>query len=322
MHTLVTGATGFIGSHLVERLAARGDALRALVRSTSNLSVLPKIDLFVGDLTQAETVERAMVGVECVYHCAGVVTDWDPDGRSWAVNVMGVTALAEAALRAGVKKFVHVSTTDVYGYPDRRTTEDVPYRYRGWPYCNTKIDAEKRVWEYHQKGLPVTVLRPATVYGPRSYSIVGEFVDLLRSGEMVLIDGGRKLAGLCYVSDLVDALLLAGQEGAGVGRAYNITDGAQTTWAEFTHGLARVMGLPRARLSIPYGVAYSAGWLMERWGAWSKSSRRPLLTRMAVELVGTHQDFPNDRARAELGFEPQVFLEEGLQRSKAWLDQE
>jgi nucleoside-diphosphate-sugar epimerase len=283
---------------------------------------MDKINVFVGDLTQADAVERAMVGVERVYHCAGVVTDWDPDGRAQAVNVGGITALAEAALRAGVKKFVHVSTTDTYGYPDRRTTEEAPYRYRGWPYCDTKIDAEKRAWEYHQKGLPVSVLRPATVYGPRSYSIVGEFADLLKSGDMVLIDGGRKVAGLCYVSDLVDALLLVGQEGIGEGQAYNMTDGTQTTWGEFTHGLARVMGLPPARLSIPHGIAYFAGWLMERWGALTRSKKRPLLTRMAVELVGTHQDFPIERARSELGFEPKVFLEEGLQRSKAWLDQE
>jgi len=323
MYTLITGGTGFIGSHLVEALANRGEAVRVLVRPTSNLSALPvnQIDLFVGDLTQAETVEQAMVGIERVYHCAGVVSDWDPDGRSQAVNVGGVMALAEAALRAGVKKFVHVSTTDVYGYPDQRTTEESPFHYRGYPYCDTKIEAEKRVWEYHQKGLPVSVLRPATVYGPRSLSILGEIFNLLMSGKMVLIDGGRKIAGLCYVSDLVDALLLVGHEEVGTGRAYNITDGTQATWAEFTHSLARVMDLPPARLSVPHGIAYALGWLMEHWGILTKSRQRPMLTRTAVELVGTHQDFPIERARAELGFEPKVFLEEGLKRSKAWLNQ-
>jgi nucleoside-diphosphate-sugar epimerase len=301
---------------------AAGDQVRALVRPTSDTGHLEQlaVERVVGDLTDPASLEPAVEGVDCVYHCGAVVTDWDPMGVSRPVNVEGTAALAGAALEAGVGKFVYVSTTEVYGHPDARVPEDAPYRYRGWPYCDTKIDAEKKVWEAHRRGLPVTVLRPATVYGPRSESVVIEFVHLLRSGQMLLIDGGRKTAGLCYVTDLVDLAIQAGQPEAGEGRAYNVADGAPTTWAEFVNGLARLLGLPPVRFSLPRRVAYPLGWLMERWAALRGAGHRPLLTRMAVEFVGTHQGFDVVRARREMGFEPRVLLEEGLCRVGEWLE--
>ncbi len=324
MKSLVTGATGFIGSHLAEALVAAGDDVRALVRPTSDVAHLYRlgVELCPGDLTDAASVERAVDGVERVFHCAAVVTDWDPQGLSQAVNVEGTGLLAEAALRAGVRKFVHVSSTEVYGHPDAFVSEDAPYRYRGWPYCNTKIDGEKRIWEAHQRGLPVTVLRPATVYGPRSESVVVEFVNLMKDGQMLLIDRGCKTAGLCYVSDLVELMLQVGRPEVGLGRVYNVADGTHTTWAEFVNGLAALIGLPPVRFSLPRRLAYPLGWLMERWAALRGAGHRPLLTRMAVEFLGTHQAASIDRAQRELGFAPRVLLEEGLQRVGEWLSKQ
>lgn len=324
MKTLVTGATGFIGSHLAKALTAAGDHVRALVRPASDTRHLEQlgVECCTGDLIDPTSLGCVVEGIDRVFHCAAVVTDWDPLNISHAVNVEGTAALAEAALRAGVQKFVYVSTTEVYGHPDAPVAEDAPYRGRGWPYCDTKIEAEKRIWAYHERGLPVTVLRPATVYGPRSESVVVEFVELLRSGQMMLVDGGRKTAGLCYVTDLIDVMLQAGQAEVGLGRAYNVTDGTATTWAEFINGLAALLNLPPVRTSIPRSLAYPVGWTMEKWAAWRGNNRRPLLTRMAVEFVGTHQSFSIERARRELGFRPRVFLEEGLRQTGAWLREE
>ncbi|MBN1954507.1 MAG: NAD-dependent epimerase/dehydratase family protein [Anaerolineae bacterium] len=324
MRNLVTGATGFIGSHLVEALRAAGEPVRALVRPSSDTRHLERwgVAHCPGDLTDPASLARAVDGVERVLHCAAVVTDWDPAGRSYAVNVTGTAALTQAALQAGVRKFVHLSTTEVYGHPDAPVAEDAPYRYRGWPYCDTKIEGEKRVWEACQRGLPVTVLRPATVYGPRAQSTVDEFVELLRGGEMVLIEGGRKTAGLCYVSDLVELMRAVAEPEVGLNRVYNVADGSETTWAEYVNGLAALLGLPPVRRSIPRRLAYPLGWLMERWAEWRQLDRRPLLTRMAVEFVGTHQAFSTVRARRELGFRPQVLVDEGLARIAAWLEAE
>jgi nucleoside-diphosphate-sugar epimerase len=321
MKSLVTGATGFIGSHLAEALTSAGDQVRALVRRTSDTAHLERlgVELCLGDMTDPPSLGRAVEGVDRVFHCAAVVTDWDPLNVSTAVNVEGIATLADAALRAGVCKLVYAGSTEVYGHPDARVSEDAPYRYRGWPYCDTKIEAEKRIWEYHRRGLPVTVLRPASVYGPRSKSTVVEFVELLRSGQMMLIDGGRKTAGLCYVTDLTGLMLQVGQAEVGLGRAYNVADGTETTWAEFTNGLAALMGLPPVRTSVPRWLAYPVGWLMEKWTSLRGGDHRPLLTRMAVEFVGTHQGFAIDRAQRELGFEPKVLLEEGLRLTGDWL---
>jgi nucleoside-diphosphate-sugar epimerase len=284
--SLVTGATGFIGSHLVEALQAAGDQVRALVRPTSDTQYLERlgVERCIGDLTDPPSLARAVEDEDRVFHCGAVSTDWDPLGVSYAVNVEGTAALAE-----------------------------------GWPYCDTKIEAEKRIWEYHQQGLPVTVLRPATVYGPRCRILVIEIVETLRSGQMMLLDRGRKTAGLCYVTDLTDLMLQVGQAEVGLGRVYNVADGAETTWAEFINGLAALMGLPPVRFSIPRRLAYSVGWLMEKWAGLRGAGHRPLLTRQAVETLGTHQGFSIDRARRELGFEPKVFLEEGLRLTGEWL---
>jgi nucleoside-diphosphate-sugar epimerase len=319
MKSLVTGASGFIGSYLVDSLTTAGDQVRILVRPTSNLHwVSPQAERCVGDLANAASVREAVRGVDRVFHCAAVVSDWGDPAIFHEVNVTGTTLLLEAALGVGVKKFVHVSTTDVYGYPGDTVTEDAPFRYRGWPYGDTKIDAEKVVWEYAGRGLPTTVIRPATVYGPRA-PIVTEIVKLLRQKEMVFIGTGNTNAGLCQVDNLIAALLLAGRPEIGVGRAYNIEDGLGVTWKQFTNRLAAMLGLKPVRASIPRRVAYFAGWTLESWGRARKQSSRPLITRMSAELLGTSQNFSNQRARQELRWEPAVGFDEGMNRMQAWL---
>jgi len=320
MKSLVTGASGFIGGHLVHALVASGDQVRILVRPSSDLRHVASLDVdrCVGDLTDPQSLRTAVAGMDRVFHCAAVVSDWGDQTVFRAVNVTGTRFLLDAAFSVGVKKFVHISTTDVYGYPGHMVTEDAPYRYRGWPYGATKIDAEKLAWEYAGRGLPLTVIRPATVYGPRAV-IVTEIVKLLKQGEMVFV--GRKDidAGLCHVDNLIAALLLVGRPETGLGRAYNLVDGLNVTWEEFTNRLAAILDLAPARRRIPRRLAYLAGWTLESWGRVLKRSSRPLLTRMSVELLGTHQNFSNDRARRDLGWEPVVGFDEAMKRMQPWI---
>jgi nucleoside-diphosphate-sugar epimerase len=256
--------------------------------------------------------------VDRVFHCAAVVSDWGDPTTFHEVNVTGTNVVLDAALGAGVKKFVHVSTTDVYGHPGHSVSEDTPFRYRGWPYGDTKIDAEKLVSEYAERGLPTTVIRPATVFGPRA-AIVTEIVKLLQQGEMVFIGTGDTNAGLCQVENLIAALLLAGRVETAAGRAYNIEDGLTVTWKEFTNRLAAMLGLKPVRAKIPYRLAYFTGWVLESWGAVRKQSSRPLVTRMSVELLGTPQSFSHERARRELGWAPTIGFEDGMSRVQQWL---
>jgi len=322
LKSLVTGGSGFLGSHLVEALVARGEEVRALVRPTSRTAHLENLDvkLAYGDLGDAECLKAATRGVERIYHCAALAADWGTWEAFRAANGTGVRNLLQAAEEAGVGKFIHVSTTDVYGHPDYPADESAPHRLRGWPYGDTKIEGEQLAWAYHREhGLPITVVRPINIYGPRSTTFVVEIVELLKSGSMIHVGDGHKPAGLGYVTNVVDVLLRAADSEKSTGQAYNASDGSDVTWRQYVDRLAQIVGVPRPRLVIPRRLAYMAGWAMEKAYGALRLRSRPLLTRMVAEVFGTDQGFPIDKARRDLGYEPQVDFDEGMRRVEAWL---
>ena len=311
-----------MGSHLVEALVARGEEVRALVRPTSKIAHLESlgVELVYGDLNDVQSLITATQGIERVYHCAALAADWGTSETFHAANVTGVRNLLEAALEAGVSKFIHVSTTDVYGYPDYPADETAPYRLRDWQYGDTKIEGERLVWiYYHQHDLPITVVRPVTIYGPRSTTFVLDIVELLKNGSMVHIGKGNKPGGLAYVTNVVDVLLRAADSESSLGQAYNVSDGSDVTWPQYVDRLAEIVGAPSPRITIPYRLAYPTGWAMEKVYGALRLKGRPLLTRTAVELFGTDQNFSIDKARRELGYEPKVGFEEGMQRVEEWM---
>ncbi len=321
---LVTGGSGFLGSHLVEALVERGDEVRVLVRPSSNITHLESlgVELAYGHLDDVQSLRSATQGIKRIYHCAAIAADWGAWETFHAANVTGVRNLLDAAMEAGVSKFIHVSTTDVYGCPDYPADETAPHRQRGLPYGDTKIEGERLVWNYYnQHDLPVTVVRPTNIYGPRSTTFVQEIVDLLKSGSMVHIGKGRKPAGLAYVTNVVDVILRAAESESSVGQAYNASDGSEVTWRQYVDRLAEIVGVSSPRVVIPYRMAYLAGWAMEKTYGALRIETRPLLTRMAVELFGTHQGFSINKACRELGFEPKVGFDEGMRRVEIWLRQ-
>jgi len=144
-------------------------------------------------------------------------------------------------------------------------------------------------------------------------------VDLLQSGSMMHIGRGNKSAGLGYVTNVVDLMLLAADSEDSVGQAYNASDGSSVSWREYVNRLAEIVGVSYPKVVLPHRLAYAAGWLMEKtWGGLHLKSR-PLLTRMAAELFATDQGFPIEKARRELGYEPQVDFKGGMQRVESWL---
>jgi nucleoside-diphosphate-sugar epimerase len=214
-----------------------------------------------GDMSDIQSLRVAAKGMERVYHCAALATDWGPREAFRSANVTGVRNLLEASLEAGVNKFIHVSSSDVYGHPDYPADETAPHRLRGWPYSDTKVEAENLVWTcYHQRGLPTTVVRPVTIYRPRSTTLVLQVMQLLKSGRMVRIGKGDKPAGLAYVTNVVDVLLRAADSENSVGQAYNASDGSNVTWRQYVDRLAEIVGVSSPRVVIPYRLAYLTGW--------------------------------------------------------------
>jgi len=236
MRNLVTGATGFIGSHLVQALLLRGEEVNALVRPASSTQYLRDMgaEVRLGTLVDQATLMAAAEGVDRIWHCAALVNDWGPPDAFVQANVDGVRNILAVATRAKVKRFVYLSTSDVYGFPGKPTFETVKPAPRGLPYVDSKIEGESLVWNHYRKvNLSVTVVRPGTVYGPRCRALLLPIVTALLERRGYTIDKGRHLAGLCYAGNLVDAMLLAGDIPEAVGQAYNITDGSGVTWARF-----------------------------------------------------------------------------------------
>lgn len=317
----VTGATGFLGGHLVEALVRRGRRVRALVRPGSPRGELMRLGVqcVEAPLADANAVEPGLRDVDTVYHCAAKVDDWGPWQSFHEVNVRGTAALARAAARAGVRRFVHVSTTDVYGHPDREVDEDAPLRPRGMPYVDTKIQGEEALRRAADElGLSFTIVRPASIIGPRSRTFVTGVLERLRRRALVLVGPPFRPAGFAYVDNVVDALLLAARCERAAGRAYNVHDDVPATWRDYCGILARSLGCPPPRWAVPRPLAYAAASASELCWRVLRRPGHPPITRLAVELVGTTQRFAVERARQELGLRPAVDFHEAMRRIVSW----
>lgn len=326
MSILVTGASGFLGGRLAQVLVQQGEQVTILARPNSDLRHLSRFDggsirVIAGALTDTASLLDAVRDATIIFHCAAASTDWARMSTYTESNVTGTRMLLDAARHATrLRRFVHVSTTDVYGYPSIPCAETGALKDAGLRYNRTKILAEKAVWhEARQNGLPVTVVRPATIYGPRGKAFVSDIAALLRKRQMIFIDGGHATAGLLYVDDAVDAMIAAAKTPAAEGRAYNLSGGSGTTWKGYVSGLACGLGCKPPWIDLPFGVAIGIARAMEAPFRFLPMPGRPPLTRHAVFLLGRDQEFPAQNARTELDFAPKISVNEGIARSLNWL---
>ena len=324
---LITGATGFIGSHLARRLVEDGYQVRCLARSSSDTSPLDALDveIVIGDLASAPSLAGAAAGCRYVFHCGALVSDWATVAEITRVNVEGTRNILAVSLDAAVERFIHFSTTDIYGHPGGLAVDEtcVAQRFRNW-YAQTKLAAEadvRRAADAHE--LEAVILRPATVYGPGSKEVIGEIARALRNGTMLLIDRGRAIAGLCYIENVIDAAVLALTSRSASGQAFTVSDGLPVTWKGFTDDLAAGLGCSPARWSLPYSVANAIGFSLEHgYRALRRTTHLrtlPLLSRQAVQVLGRNQDFSTRKARELLGWESRIDYATGLEATIAWL---
>lgn len=318
---LVTGATGFIGGRLTERLATEeGVRVRALVRSAGKVGRLGKlpVEIVEGDLLDPQSLKKAVKGCDLVFHCAALVRETGKKKEFYQINVQGTENIVQAAVTAGVKKFIHMSSVAVYGLnPPDGADEDTAFQPCGNLYCDTKIAAEEIVWAYHRdQGLPVVVIRPTNVYGPHSKPWTLRPIKMITSGKMMLINGGTGLCNYVYIDNLIDATLLATKRDEAIGQAYIITDGVALPWKEFFGCYARMAGKPQMR-SVPERVGKIAALGMEITSM--LTGRQPKITRQAVGFLTKKACFSIEKARRELGYRPRVPLEEGMRLTEQWL---
>lgn len=243
---LVTGATGFIGGRLVERLVAEeGATVRALVRDFSTASRIARypIAMVAGNVLDADAVDRAVDGCDVVFHCA--YGNGGEDAARQRVNVEGTELVLAAALRHRCRRVVHVSTYSVYGDPAQGDVDErTPRRRTGSTYGDSKLDAETRALAYCAKGLSVAVVQPTIVYGPFGLTWTARPLEQMRTGRVILIDGGAGIANPVYIDDVVSALVAAAESERAHGETFLISGDRPISWREFFLQYEAIVGRP------------------------------------------------------------------------------
>jgi nucleoside-diphosphate-sugar epimerase len=323
---LVTGGNGFVGRHLVSALLERGDRVRVLALPDEDASALEErgVSVHRGDVRRAGTLTPAADGVDAVLHLAAMMDVWRPFADYHAVNVIGTENVCRAALAAGARRLVHMSSSSVYGmalgWP---ADESFPLAPFSDPYPITKASADMAVQcMIAANGLPAVIVRPDQIFGPGDHLHFGRIADRLRAGKGVIVGRGDNALPLVYVDDVVQGLLLALDVERAVGQAYNITNDRPLTQKQLLRAIAREVGAQPPRLRVPYRALYAAGYMAERLATLTSSWRRPPITRLGVAFAGTENRYGTQKARRELGFTPRVDLEDGVRITAGWYMQE
>lgn len=312
---LITGATGFIGQHLVQATLEAGYKVEALVRPKNPLiATLWKkgVEVIIGDITNYMAVEHAVNGVDLVFHLAGLVSTWDTRQRYTAVNEKGLQNLCVACWKRGTELLVNVSSSDVFGLQNRiMIGENQPYQKWGHPYPDSKIAAATIARQYSQKGLPLTTIYPCQVYGPGDRVFLPNLINALQKKRLFF---WRKKALLwpTYVGNLVDLLMTVIHHPHAKNEDFLVHDGVSDTFEHFTSHIAQALNLNPPSLHLPYYPTLATTWLLEKtWSILEKQSQPPL-TLYTVKHLGSYRQFSINKTRQLLDWNPPTPYETAL----------
>ena len=318
MKILVTGGGGFVGGYIVERLLARGYAVRSIGRSPQPELVAKGVEVVCGDLTDATAVSAACEGVGAVFHVAARAGVWGSWESFYGPNVIGTRNVLSACRKWQVKRLVYTSTPSVVFNGDsiRGGDESLPYG-KNWlcHYAETKALAEQEALAANSEKLQVVALRPHLIFGPGDPHLLPRVVESVKAGRLRIVGDGSAKVDVSYVGNVADAHLDAFdalERGKGAGQAYFISQGEPVDLWPWLNSILEGLGQPPLTQKIPLPLAYGIGALCE--GAWKVLRRRtdPPITRfVAVELAKDHY-FDINKAQHELGYRPRVSMNEAL----------
>ncbi len=326
MRYLITGATGFVGGHIAGDACVQKGTDRSATPScglASNAGELEKLGaiLYRGELSDLALVRQAVTEADVVVHCAAKVGDWGPVEEYRQVNVEALRVLLDACKGQALSRFILMSSLGVYAtrhHHGTDETEPLPQAH-GDGYSQSKVEAEQLAMHYYKEwGVPVVVLRPGFVYGPRDKTVMPRIIDALRHNRLRYPGGGNAAMNLIFVNNLVDAVFLAVDNEKAVGEAYNLTDGEFVSKRQFIGAVADAMGLPHPTRRPPLWLAWMVTWCAERLAKLRGAKKAPLFNFPRLKFIGYNLDFSIQKAMDDLGYRPRVNFEEAIGETMDW----
>lgn len=319
---LITGGLGFLGSHLVSRFSAAGETVRILARSQRRAEVrdIPH-EIVWGDIRDPEAVDRAVHGAEVVVHTVSNFRKGGSDDKeAYAVNVQGTLNILDACSRHGVRQLIHCSTIGVHGSVlEIPANEETPFNPLDL-YQETKLQAEQEVWRHHREtGLPVTVLRPISMFGPGDERMLKLF-RMIRKGRFVMVGNGEALFQPAYIDDVVEGFALSLRNPKALGEAFIIGGDEYVPLRSLVAIIAEELGVPPPRMRVPLAPVLFLADVCER--VCVPLGLEPPLHRRRVSFFQNSRAFSIDKARRVLGFQPRKTLREGVRATIDWYRQQ
>jgi nucleoside-diphosphate-sugar epimerase len=312
---LITGANGFIGARLAERLASEeGARVRGLVHAKKNSA----IENVIGDVVNSDAVNRAMQGCDVVIHCAAMQGGHNRLDDFRRVNVGGTLNLMRAARQENAARFIHIGTINEHGIPPPRDANaDSPLCFRGDFYSVSKAEGERAAWEFaREHRMPFAVVRPACTYGPGSNAWSVQPLRRVARNAPVLIGGGNGMCNAVYIDNLVDLIMLVLKDDAALGHAFIGAEGRGVTWREFYGAYAQMLGGKRLH-GMPRWFGFAVANAFELQSKLSGYS--PRLARSSIEFYSHRVVFDIEKSKRLLGYAPRISFEEGMRRTHQWL---
>lgn len=322
---LVTGATGFLGAHVVQNLLSRGYRVRATGRNISEGKKLETMgaQFVAADLSQALEVEKLFQGVDIVVHCAALSSIWGRYEEFYRANVVATKNLVAAALKYPVKRFVHISTPSLYITPQDRfeikEEEILPVEKINF-YAKTKALAEDQIDQGFKNGLKVITLRPQGIFGTGDRAILPRIIRVARKGFFPVIRSRDVMIDLTAVENVVHAIHCAiSASGSALGKKYNITNGEPVNNREVIAQVLGDLGIPYREKYLSFKKAWFVAGALEKMHRMFNLKAEPLITRYSVCALGFSRTLSIQNAKKDLGYEPIIGLQPALKRTLEWL---
>lgn len=319
----ITGATGFVGSHLSKRLYENGYRIRVLVRSGKALPDYfsdKKVEVIKGDLDTIAQDKNILNDIKTIFHNAAIVGDWGPRKLYQKINIEGLEDILQQASKNNTH-VIHLSSVAVYGnnIKTKTCTEGTDFGKQVGNYSWSKQLQEIMINKYiKEKNVKATMIRASQLYGPGCKPWVNEVSRLMLKGMPVLIGNGEKNSGLCWIDNLINFLILCALNTDSIGRTFNMYDEDKISWKTYFSDLAKIIGAKEPK-KVPYNIALVMATAGEFLYKLFQVKTRPPITHEALNLVGSDNVYPIEKAKNELGYKAKVSYKEAMEILKNYL---